>query len=76
MHFSSNRLGPSLDGKLPSVIVGVAGKGAHTSERRNVEDDASAMVFVLTHDLDSLHSHAGGAKEQGLHLIVGLLFCG
>jgi hypothetical protein len=72
MHLSCNRLSPAFNSEFARVVVRMTWEGTNTCQRRDVEDQAAAMVLLLSHNLDSLHRYACRTKEQSFNLIVRL----
>lgn len=81
MHFSRHGLSPALYGELACMIVGVAGKGAKSRQRGDVENESAAEISTfgilgLTHDFDATHGHTRRPEKQRLDLLMALLFRG
>ena len=73
MHLFRHALREPLDRKLARVVVGMPREGTQPGQRGYVEDDAPPAIVRLAHHLNGPRRHAGGAKEERLHLLVRLL---
>lgn len=73
MQFPGHRLRPAFNSEFACVIECVSRKAAYTCKRRDVENQATAMIFLLAHDFDSVYSNTHDAEEESFQLIVYFL---
>lgn len=71
---SSERLRPSLNGKLARVVKRITRETGYASKRRHVEDDTPTVSLSASHKLCSPCSHSHDAEEVSFELVMHLLF--
>lgn len=77
MHFSRYRFRKSLHRKLARMVISMARKRTQSSQRRDIKNDTTTMLLILTHNRNRTRGYARSPEEQRLYFLMCFLFrCG